>query len=361
VTVLIFAGKDSEGNAWPPDFSHETAAALDIIKRLWVAYGHLRTMVAVVTNLHCPSADVVILSERGIGVIELKHSYGRIIIGSDDVWYAGTHPIRAGGEGQGRRNPHDQVRDYAGSIRSKLMKPPNHTQWLPGRPIDWDTYRLSTAVCFTNPDAALEGLHAQLEAAPPTAGKDWELFTVLNPDGVTAWVGALRLEAMKGREADFEPYKLSPEKICEIARGPLWATEWPEAVAIMPTGEAFGLLVLLEGGRQTPFYSLDREEVVLGRDAGGRCAVVIPPQFTRTSRTHCRILRTAEGLFIEDLDSTNGTFLNGVRVKRRQKLVGGERITLGGPIAEERVCLLRLDFKEDFPFEALQTDGGSSG
>jgi len=47
------------------------------------------------------------------------------------------------------------------------------------------------------------------------------------------------------------------------------------------------------------------------------------------SRLHCRLtLSEAGDLLLEDLDSTNGTFLNGTRVKR-SAVVPGDRILVG--------------------------------
>jgi pSer/pThr/pTyr-binding forkhead associated (FHA) protein len=47
------------------------------------------------------------------------------------------------------------------------------------------------------------------------------------------------------------------------------------------------------------------------------------------SRVHCRLTTDAEGcLTVEDLESTNGTFVNGRRV-RQAALVPGDRLRLG--------------------------------
>ena len=47
------------------------------------------------------------------------------------------------------------------------------------------------------------------------------------------------------------------------------------------------------------------------------------------SRLHCRFMAGAAGaLEVVDLDSTNGTFVNGKRVKR-STLVAGDRVRVG--------------------------------
>ena len=47
------------------------------------------------------------------------------------------------------------------------------------------------------------------------------------------------------------------------------------------------------------------------------------------SRVHCRLSAGAMGIEVEDLDSTNGTFVNGSRVERRALAKAGDRIGIG--------------------------------
>lgn len=55
----------------PPHYTHESLTAIDMIGALYLAYQNQPTYYAVAINLHRPSADFVILSERGIGVIKI--------------------------------------------------------------------------------------------------------------------------------------------------------------------------------------------------------------------------------------------------------------------------------------------------
>ena len=57
---------------------------------------------------------------------------------------------------------------------------------------------------------------------------------------------------------------------------------------------------------------LDRSQVYIGRDP--ECEVHIPT--TTISRQHVRIFCRGEEYHVEDLDSTNGTYINGVKIKR---------------------------------------------
>lgn len=48
------------------------------------------------------------------------------------------------------------------------------------------------------------------------------------------------------------------------------------------------------------------------------------------SRLHCRLTAGAGEIEIVDLDSTNGTFLNGGRIDKRALARSGDRIGIGG-------------------------------
>jgi hypothetical protein len=91
------------------------------------------------------------------------------------------------------------------------------------------------------------------------------------------------------------------------------------------------LLAVVEGEPRGATVSLAARAVVLGRREG--CDVVIPDP--NVSRQHLRVARTAEGMLVVDLNSTNGTFVNGERV-RRHLLRPGDRIRIGMTALEYR-------------------------
>ena len=57
------------------------------------------------------------------------------------------------------------------------------------------------------------------------------------------------------------------------------------------------------------------------------CTIVIPDG--NTSRHHARINRSGSGFVITDLNSTNGTFVNGERLMADHRLADGDIITVG--------------------------------
>lgn len=76
-------------------------------------------------------------------------------------------------------------------------------------------------------------------------------------------------------------------------------------------------------------WLLDAEEFTVGRHAPAD--LVLP--LKRISRMHARIQRSPQGYFLEDLESRNGTFVNGAPVKRQpHRLEVGDEIVLGGAI-----------------------------
>jgi DNA-binding winged helix-turn-helix (wHTH) protein len=73
------------------------------------------------------------------------------------------------------------------------------------------------------------------------------------------------------------------------------------------------------------FLPLPEGEHVAGRDA--ECALVIDS--SSVSRNHARITVLAGNATVEDLLSTNGTFVNGKRVSEPTRLAPGDELSLG--------------------------------
>jgi Mg-chelatase subunit ChlD len=86
-------------------------------------------------------------------------------------------------------------------------------------------------------------------------------------------------------------------------------------------------LVLLGGRAQPPGLSLSVPVVRIGRSQRGNHIVIQDPM---VSSSHAEICAQGGGHYIQDLRSTNGTFVNGVRVVQPYPLSDGDHITLGG-------------------------------
>lgn len=84
------------------------------------------------------------------------------------------------------------------------------------------------------------------------------------------------------------------------------------------------LRVVSAGAMANKEYTV-AEEATLGRGQGCQVQVADP----MVSQLHARLFRNSKGLHIEDLGSTNGTYLNGRKVGGPAKLKKGDRIRVG--------------------------------
>ncbi len=75
-------------------------------------------------------------------------------------------------------------------------------------------------------------------------------------------------------------------------------------------------LEVLDGTQKGKVYRLDRDELIVGRLP--YCDV--PLVANNISRQHARVVKTSNKFFLEDMNSTNGTFLNGRRILVRTRL-----------------------------------------
>jgi pSer/pThr/pTyr-binding forkhead associated (FHA) protein len=90
-----------------------------------------------------------------------------------------------------------------------------------------------------------------------------------------------------------------------------------------------GLLLVVTENFFGNSYILDKLQVTIGRD--NSCDITInDPQI---SSSHCKIESDGEGLFfLTDLGSTNHTYINRKKIKKKKELLYGDRIVLGNTI-----------------------------
>jgi diguanylate cyclase (GGDEF)-like protein len=86
-----------------------------------------------------------------------------------------------------------------------------------------------------------------------------------------------------------------------------------------------GTLIEVVGPVPGAVYAVEGDEIVVGRSP--TAGVSVDEQ--SLSRRHARVFRAAGGFHVEDLDSTNGTFVNGERVSAPRALRDGDRIQIG--------------------------------
>jgi DNA-directed RNA polymerase subunit RPC12/RpoP len=73
---------------------------------------------------------------------------------------------------------------------------------------------------------------------------------------------------------------------------------------------------------------MEKNEIFIGRQVE-KGNFPVEEQYKLVSRKHARIIRKPDGFYIEDLDSANGTFVNGTTIKFK-KIKASDKITLGG-------------------------------
>lgn len=337
--VTTYVYRDYAERPTPPVYNHETNATIDIVKRLWTALHHQETHYAVISNIQdqgYANADMVIVSERGLGVIELKHHHGPVSwIGND--WYAGSRRLQT----RSGLNPHQQVQGYADSIRELLLE--SKLDWKRDEYLGDSSLKVYTAVCFTNPDASIQDLQRWLPRLRLSVSP-WEVFSVLKPQDIVQWAVSLSFEKSVRSEVasmGYEPYRLWHDEMVGFVTEFLDSTEWREIEHLMPTADPYGVLVLLENDTRQAVFTLDRDEITVGRDPLP-CNLVIPQQYARVSKQHAAIQRIGQKVWIQDLGSTNGTFIDGKHLAGRKVLKYGQRITLGGPSVNDKVCTLEF-------------------
>lgn len=84
-------------------------------------------------------------------------------------------------------------------------------------------------------------------------------------------------------------------------------------------------LVMTAGPTPEKVFPLSKQEIIIGRDTNADVSINI----AEVSRRHARMRLEPSGFVIEDLGSTNGTFVNSQRLTGPHVLRPGERIQLG--------------------------------
>jgi two-component system cell cycle response regulator len=103
-------------------------------------------------------------------------------------------------------------------------------------------------------------------------------------------------------------------------------------------------LTLLTGVEAGLVYWIDADETVLGRGHGCRVRI----EDSALSRKHCRIIKKSGDYVIEDLGSTNGTFVDAEPVREGRRLEDGVRIQMG------RDTVLKFSIQDELEMRATR-------
>ncbi|MFW5708874.1 MAG: FHA domain-containing protein [Chloroflexota bacterium] len=111
------------------------------------------------------------------------------------------------------------------------------------------------------------------------------------------------------------------------------------------------IITVIEGNFANQYWVLDQPELVIGRD--DVCDIVLPDR--QISRQHIRIKVQDNRFFVEDLESRNGTWINGQRLEGEQELFDGDEIHLALAI---RLRFIGSGATAPLPFELPTNIGG---
>lgn len=107
---------------------------------------------------------------------------------------------------------------------------------------------------------------------------------------------------------------------------PIWSDETVESSTPATQSDRRDYIVMMTGSHAGASYEI-LDSLVVGRHT--ECDIVLLD--ASASRRHTAIRRTSRGLVLEDLGSSNGTFLNGKRVASSE-LNNGDRVQIGATI-----------------------------
>ncbi len=93
---------------------------------------------------------------------------------------------------------------------------------------------------------------------------------------------------------------------------------------------ALRLRIIEPAARRGETHTIDRE-VTVGR--GGGCALVLNDD-TYVSQLHARLFQQNGEGYVEDLGSTNGTYVNGKQIAGVTRLKRGDHVQFGQTVAE---------------------------
>lgn len=112
------------------------------------------------------------------------------------------------------------------------------------------------------------------------------------------------------------------------------------------------VLIIRDGEAAGQRWVMHNDEVLIGR--GAECDIVLPER--QVSRMHVRVRRAGDRFYVEDLESKNGTQLNGQPLRGEATLRDGDEVELA-----RAVNIAFFGSEVTLPLEFVQTSEVSTG
>lgn len=313
MTVSVYISRTSDGNEKGFEFPYERNAALQIAKAMWRRYGTSNSHFALVANMDAPPVDMAILSNGGLGVIELK-DYNAPITGRDDSKWAVVGPPRQQLNSGTHLNAFQQVRSYRRRLFGKLRSFAREHQhdlpvWLAR-----ETFYIQAALVFTG-----TRFDTSMLTISPEVSKPW--FAMRWLDETPDWAYSLAFgqsRRLSAHQVDFLATKL-------FETGP-----WNEISSLLDSRTPYGYLWVEIDGKPVWPIALDQDEMIIGR-LPENAVSLDSRHYPLVSREHAKIRRVASGTTLTDIGSKHGTWLNSTKLlpSDERLLETGDRIILG--------------------------------
>jgi hypothetical protein len=293
---------------------YEQNAARQIIRMMLPLWDTSEDTCTLIFNIEDPAMDLVVLTPRGLGIIDFKHINANVRGDENKPWHlilpdGSEHAIE---HSEHYANPYQQLGLYRrrmyGILKARYRDYPDDLpEWMSDS--DKFHYYIYAGLLFT-------GRRYNLELNIHSRNLLW--FKPMWMDEFIRWT--------QDTMTFGNNLVLTAEQMDFIATTILNTSEWTDAVERQRVPHPYAQLSSPDGEAQT-LHSLKRDHYLIGRSPDND--IQIADELTAVSRHHAVIRNTPEGAVVRDLESTNGTWVNGERIEREHPLHHRDLVVLG--------------------------------